>query len=107
MIMEEDKILVCSKCDIDWTEVHCPRPATCMRYYTGQHGHKVIFLFCDECWAKPEPMSNLRNLERIFRKEPLPPPPLTHTVEEDEFFERLDDATKEDYNRRWNEMIKK
>ena len=97
--MEDDKILVCSKCDIDWTEVHCPRPATCMRYHIGQHGHKVIFLFCDECWAKPEPMPSLRDLGKNFTSP-------THVVGEYEFFEKLDDATKEDYNRRWNELIK-
>jgi hypothetical protein len=44
--------IISDKCSTTWTDVECPKPATCAEYHWGGFGHKVLFLFCDECYQE-------------------------------------------------------
>ena len=103
------KYILTSKCDIDWTDRHCPNPVSCARYHFGQFGHKVIFLFCDECWAKPDPLPSLRNIEWFeqSRDEPsLPLPSRSDSLTDGEYFERYTVEEAEKYHKEWNNLIR-
>lgn len=46
--------VIADKCDSHWTDVECPNPPTWKEFHRGQFGHKVVFLFCDDCLVKYE-----------------------------------------------------
>ena len=104
------KYIITSKCDIDWTDVYCPNPVTCARYHFGQFGHKILFLFCDECWAKPDPIPSLRNLDWLVKvigqDEPAEPPKREDSFSEDEYFERYSPEEAERLHHEWNNLIR-
>ena len=67
------KPLIVDKCRTAMTDIACPRPATCAEYYRGQFGHKVLSLYCEECYIKWKTSPYYRPLyaidfeeERIF-----------------------------------------
>jgi hypothetical protein len=98
------KNIICDKCDFEWTEKQCLKPATCCRYHFGQFGDKVIFLFCDECWSKPDPISSLRNLDWFVKSQEdpnLPAPSRESQLKDYEHFEKLTPKQSEKWTKEW------
>ena len=104
------QVILHGKCDIGWTDKNCPNPATCARYHYGQFGHKVLELFCDECWSKPEPVASLRWLTKgNYSESPdgEPNTSIARVLDEEEFFERYTPEEAERLNNQWMGMIGK